>query len=276
MKIYLISNLSKAGALSVTESVCERLLEHGCTVYARSTEGFCYPDGIQDTDDQSVCRHCDAIICIGGDGTIIDGAHCSAEYGIPVLGINVGRLGFLAQVEPCQIGSALDRLLAGEYTVEERFGLSLQCSECHIPFALNDVVFTKLMMTNIIDLSILCDEKEMSSYAADGLILSTPTGSTAYSLSAGGPVVDPLMQTISVVPICPHSISVRPAVISAGRRLTISCREEMVLIIDGRERIQIPAGEPVFVVRSESKARFISLGEYEFFEILSKKLIQRG
>lgn len=148
MNVYLISNISKSGALPIIDDVCKRLLEHNCTIYARYAEGYHYPAGIRTTYDPAVCRLCDMIICIGGDGTIIDGAHCSAEYGIPVLGINTGRLGFLAQVEPCQIDHALERLLKGDYTVEKRFGLSLQCGEFSTPFALNDVVFTKPMMTN--------------------------------------------------------------------------------------------------------------------------------
>ena len=221
------------------------------------------------------------LICFGGDGTIIDGAHCSAKFGLPVLGVNSGHLGFLAQVEPHNIEEALGRILRGEYTVEERFGLSLcfrteDGAEQQVPFALNDIVLSKPMKTNIIDLSIRCDGKEMSRFAADGLILSTSTGSTAYSLSAGGPVIDPSLETLSIVPICPHSVSLRPTVVAASRSLAVCCQQDMVIIVDGRRRIDIPAGTEVCISRSERRAKLISLGDFEFFEILSMKLLQRG
>ena len=221
------------------------------------------------------------IVWIGGDGASIDGAHYSAGYGLPVLGINAGRLGFLAQVEPRQAGKAFDRILNGGYTIEERFGLSLSREsqageELLVSYALNDIVLTKPVTTNIIDLTIDCDGRRLGAYTADGLILSTPTGSTAYSLSAGGPVIDPGLQAISIVPICPHSISVRPIVISGERAVTIRCRQAMCITEDGRERINILPDSAVTVRRSQRAARLVSFGEYEFFEILSNKLLQRG
>ena len=233
------------------------------------------------TDAATACRQCDMIVCIGGDGTIIDGAHYSAGFGLPVLGINAGRLGFLAQVEPRQADKAFDRILNGDYTIEERFGLSLSREsrageELLVSYALNDIVLTKPVTNNIIDLTIDCDGRRLGAYTADGLILSTPTGSTAYSLSAGGPVIDPGLQAISIVPICPHSISVRPIVISGERAVTIRCRQAMCITEDGRERINILPDSAVTVRRSQRAARLVSFGEYEFFEILSNKLLQRG
>lgn len=187
----------------------------------------------------------------------------------------------MAQVEPEGAAHAFDRILAGEYTTEERFGISLtrqgeSGEELMVPFALNDIVFTKPVMTNIIDLTIDCDGRRMNSYLADGLILSTPTGSTAYSLSAGGPVIDPGLSTISIVPICPHSVSVRPIVVSAGRSVTIRSHQSMCAVVDGRERIELLPQTAVTVRKSDKAARFVSFGEHEFFEILSHKLLQRG
>ena len=163
----------------------------------------------------------------------------------------------------------------------QRFGISLtrqgeSGEELMVPFALNDIVFTKPVMTNIIDLTIDCDGRRMNSYLADGLILSTPTGSTAYSLSAGGPVIDPGLSTISIVPICPHSVSVRPIVVSAGRSVTIRSHQSMCAVVDGRERIELLPQTAVTVRKSDKAARFVSFGEHEFFEILSHKLLQRG
>ena len=281
MDFFLIANFSRENVPSVTQSVCRELAARGCGVWAAPVPGAVYPPNVQLTDMRTACSHADIILCIGGDGTIIDGAHCSASYGLPVLGINAGRLGFLAQVEPVDAPAAFDRILSGNYTIEERFGISLARMDGSgeapiVPFALNDIVFTKPVMTNIIDLTIDCDGRRMSEYSADGLILSTPTGSTAYSLSAGGPVIDPGLSTITIVPICPHSVSVRPIVVSAGRSVTIRSRQSMCAVVDGRERIEFLPQSAVTVRRSECAARFVSFGEYEFFEILSHKLLQRG
>ena len=281
MDFFLIANFSRENVPAVTEEVCQTLHACGCGIWAAPVAGASYPANVQIADTAIGCRHADMIICIGGDGTIIDGAHCSAAYGLPVLGINAGRLGFLAQVEPHGAASAFDRILAGGYTIEERLGISLSRmtaagEELTVPFALNDIVLTKPVMTNIIDLTIDCDGRRMSEYSADGLILSTPTGSTAYSLSAGGPVIDPALFAISVVPICPHSVSVRPIVVSAGRSVSIACRQSMCVVVDGRERIELLPQTPVTVQKSNKTARFVSFGEYEFFEILSHKLLQRG
>lgn len=281
MDFFFIANFSRENVPTVTWDVCRELAARGCGVFAVPVPGAFYPPNVQVINMESTCAHTDMILCIGGDGTIIDGAHYSAAHGLPVLGINAGRLGFLAQVEPEDAAKALDRILAGEYTTEERFGISLtrqgeSGEELMVPFALNDIVFTKPVMTNIIDLTIDCDGRRMNSYLADGLILSTPTGSTAYSLSAGGPVIDPGLSTISIVPICPHSVSVRPIVVSAGRSVTIRSHQSMCAVVDGRERIELLPQTAVTVRKSDKAARFVSFGEHEFFEILSHKLLQRG
>ena len=190
MDFFLIANFSRENVPAVTEKICDELLRRECGIclWAEPVPGASYPAEVQLAAKETACRHADMIICIGGDGTIIDGAHCSAAYGLSVLGINAGRLGFLAQVEPEGIAAAFDRILAGDYSIEQRFGISLfDGEETMVPFALNDIVFTKPVMTNIIDLEIDCDNRRMNEYSADGLILSTPTGSTAYSLSAGRP-----------------------------------------------------------------------------------------
>ena len=281
MNFFLIAPLGRNNVPAVTAAVCSLLSEKGCGIYAAAPASGHFPPQVAITDEATVCSQCDMILCIGGDGTIIDGAHYSAGFGLPVLGINAGRLGFLAQVEPRQADKAFDRILNGDYTIEERFGLSLSREsrageELLVSYALNDIVLTKPVTTNIIDLTIDCDGRRLGAYTADGLILSTPTGSTAYSLSAGGPVIDPGLQAISIVPICPHSISVRPIVISGERTVTIRCRQAMCITEDGRERINILPDSAVTVRRSQRAARLVSFGEYEFFEILSNKLLQRG
>ena len=251
MDFFLIANFSRENVPTVTWDVCRELAARGCGVFVAPVPGAVYPPSVQVINKESTCAHADMILCIGGDGTIIDGAHYSAAHGLPVLGINAGRLGFLAQVEPEDAAKAFDRILAGEYTTEERFGISLtrqgeSGEELMVPFALNDIVFTKPVMTNIIDLTIDCDGRRMNS------------------------------STISIVPICPHSVSVRPIVVSAGRSVTIRSHQSMCAVVDGRERIELLPQTAVTVRKSDKAARFVSFGEHEFFEILSHKLLQRG
>ena len=168
MDFFLIANFSRENVPTVTWDVCRELAARGCGVFVAPVPGAVYPPSVQVINKESTCAHADMILCIGGDGTIIDGAHYSAAHGLPVLGINAGRLGFLAQVEPEDAAKAFDRILAGEYTTEERFGISLtrqgeSGEELMVPFALNDIVFTKPVMTNIIDLTIDCDGRRMNS-----------------------------------------------------------------------------------------------------------------
>ena len=167
MDFFLIANFSRENVPAVTEKVCCALRERSCGIWAAPVAGSVYPAGVQVADVETACRHADMIVCIGGDGTIIDGAHCSAAYELPVLGINAGRLGFLAQVEPHEAASAFDRILEGRFTIEERLGIALfQDSawgeEPTVPFALNDIVLSKPVMTNIIDLTIDCDGRRMN------------------------------------------------------------------------------------------------------------------
>lgn len=161
---------------------------------------------------------CDLLLSIGGDGTVIHSACCAAQAGKPVVGVNLGRLGFLAEIEPGELERYLLRLRDGQFNREKRFAIQSRFSQegQSLPFALNDIVFTKAPEQNLADFEIFCNGKLIDHYCADGVIFSTPTGSTAYALSAGGPVMDPALGAILMVPICPHSIAIRPMVFGGG------------------------------------------------------------
>ncbi|MEG1686592.1 MAG: NAD(+)/NADH kinase [Angelakisella sp.] len=221
----------------------------------------------------------DVIIAIGGDGTIIHCARLSSLSGKPIMGVNAGKLGFLAQVEASRLEHSLRRLVAGDYQIEYRSAISAFFGDNETPpleFAINDIVIFKTPEHNMARLEILCNSRMVDCYRADGIILSTATGSTAYNLSAGGPVIDPLLSAVTMVPICPHSLSVRSLVFSENRILTIRSPEPLTVTADGSQRRQIAENTAIQIGTATKRAGFVTFHEQEFFEILTAKIKQRG
>ncbi len=230
-------------------------------------------------DWKTAVSECDCILSIGGDGTVIHSAYYSAWGQKPLAGINTGKLGFLCQIEPARLEECLKRIIGGEYGLEQRIALSVRLGSERQPiidFAINDVVISKTPQCNIADFELSCNGRLIDRYQADGTIFSTPTGSTAYSLSAGGPVLDPRLEAILLVPLCPHSISTRPIVFSAYNQLTIRSRSSLMLLADGQKKLSIDPGTDITVERSPLSAQFITFMENEFFEVLTTKIKQRG
>ena len=206
---------------------------------------------------------------------------CIRDSDKPVLGVNTGRLGYLAQVEADEI-RILSRLAADDYAIQQRMLLEIRVGEDGEPlYALNDVVISKGDLARMVDLDISGDGQAIGSYRADGVILATPTGSTAYSLSAGGPIVDPSIDTIIVTPICPHSLNDRAVLLSPRMRLRVQSRyinasDKIVVSVDG-ENVALPGQKtPILIRMAEKTARFISFPEKTFTMILREKLKPRG
>jgi NAD+ kinase len=231
---------------------------------------------------EDLLLQCDLVIAIGGDGTIF---HCAYDAMIadkPILGINSGRLGFLSQMESYDL-SPLNRFLKGEYTVENRMVLRVEIlgngSKGNY-YAINDVVLSRFHLGRIIDIELQCNEKFVSLYRADGLIFSTPTGSTAYSLSAGGPIVDPQLQSITVTPICPHSLYNRSMVFNYENVLTAFLqprdpKDKLFASIDGFA-VDLDSIESVKVDTAPFRSKHICLGQRSFFQTINEKLKYRG
>ena len=219
------------------------------------------------------------LIVIGGDGTILKVVDYIAKYDVPVLTLNAGKLGFLAEFSEKEAEYAVKAAINGELKTETAPLIEANFSGKSY-YALNEVVIQRLVASDssekTLKLNIAIKGKTVENLKGDGVIIATQKGSTAYSLSAGGPVIDPGLSTISIVPICPHSVSVRPIVVSAGRSVTIRSHQSMCAVVDGRERIELLPQTAVTVRKSDKAARFVSCGEHEFFEILSHKLLQRG
>lgn len=229
--------------------------------------------------EEELYRQGDVLIAVGGDGTIIQVAKGAAQYGKAVLGINVGRLGFVATLERHELDQ-LEKLVQGAYTVEKRMMLdvSIGGEEQHYS-VLNDAVLSRGTYSRILDLEVLLNNESICNYRADGLIVSTPTGSTAYFLSAGGPVVDPSLDCIGLVPICPHSLFTRPVVFGGDATLCARAHcgseEEILLSLDGETILPIHSAVPVTIRRSPLTAGIIRLNHKNFYQVVNDKLAER-
>jgi NAD+ kinase len=230
--------------------------------------------------DPERCAELDLLVTLGGDGTLLRGARMVLAHGVPVLGINLGHLGFLTAASPAEMEGALGGWLEGRFDLDERMALEVRAVDgagvpgtAHI--ALNDAVIHKGGAARVIRLRIDSSSEAVGSYSADGIILSTPTGSTAYSLSAGGPIVSPTVECIIATPICPHTLGVRPLVLPAGETVTIevlSAPEELMLTLDGQDSERLGAGQRVVVRRSAHRVRLVRLPGQTFFSTLRRKL----
>ena len=220
------------------------------------------------------------LLTLGGDGTLLRGARVVAHGRTPVLGINLGHLGFLTSAAPEEMERALGMWFAGEYALDERMALAIRFSredggDGGEHLALNDAVLHKGGAARVIRLLVSASGEEVGTYSADGIILSTPTGSTAYSLSAGGPIVSPSVHCIVATPICPHTLAVRPLILSAAERVTVevlSPTEELILTIDGQEHERLLPGARIVVSRAPNPVRLVRFPGQTFFSTLRRKL----
>lgn len=282
MIIALLPNLRKAHAPRCTHEIIKCLHELGAKIYMRASDRQQAYDADRWVDDfQELLGSCSAAIAVGGDGTIIHEARHTAIAGRPILGVNTGRLGFVAGLEPNELG-LLKNLVRGNYTLENRLMLRARFETDGVirqTDALNDVVIARGTRSKIIDFEVGFNDNEMTHYRADGLIFATPTGSTAYSLSAGGPVLDPGVSAFLLTPICSLSLASRPVVFSPDACLTVktfsAAEEQNYLTVDGDDAIPLQAGQQVIVSRSPYTAQFIKLKQNHFYEVVNKKLIER-
>lgn len=212
-------------------------------------------------------KNVDFAIIVGGDGTILRAARFFAPYGIPIFGINLGRLGFLAQANAQDVGFALEKLFNSEFKIDERLMLSLKNETAT---ALNDIVVKGLNLSRTVELEVYINDRLVCNYLADGLIISTPTGSTAYTLSAGGPVLTPSLDAFVIVPICPHTLAARPLVVPSGEVIEVKCKEPLSVCIDGQIDFE-PKG--VVIEKSPYKAKIVLLKKENngFYSVLREK-----
>lgn len=234
--------------------------------------------------EEQLYEYADVAIALGGDGTILAAAGEVARHDIPILGINIGHLGFLAEIEPSSIVPYLKRLLDGNYKIESRMMLRsdvLRGGKVIETFhALNDIVVSRASFSRLLSLKTLYDGHLLDSFVADGVILSTPTGSTAYSLSAGGPIVDPALDVILITPICPHTMHARSMVLPLTSPVSVELGpyggHGAFVTADGKNGIDVLEGDRVTVVKSNFTTKLIKLTDTTFYDTIRQKLSERG
>ncbi|WP_165863922.1 NAD(+)/NADH kinase [Capsulimonas corticalis] len=276
-----MANAGKDAALHVAKAADEYLRARGVAVLLQHHVAEEIGDAGRGLSDSEV-TDADAVLVMGGDGTILATSRECASKGTPMLPIHLGRFGFLTEVSPEDLNPALDALLSGNFTVDER--MMLRCESLRgadeedqaSAFALNDVVIANGPLSRVLHLRMSVNGKYVTTYAADGIIIATPTGSTAYSLSAGGPLVHPSMQTILVTPICPHTLTARALLVPEDAEITIVVErdpQDMVRVtVDGQVGFPLLAGDEIKVRRSPYPARLLTVGGADFYDKLQSKL----
>lgn len=223
-------------------------------------------------------RRTEMIIALGGDGTLLAAARVVGCLGTPILGVNLGRLGFLTELRPEGLFSALERIRRKQYSIEERMVLQVTVKTREDQptfFALNEVVLDKGGFSRVIELKMFIDGTFVGAYAADGLIISTPTGSTAHSLSAGGPIVNPRMRAIIATPLCPHTLAIRPMILCHEETLEVevsSDRDSAMVTVDGQVGYELRSQDRIAVKKADHTVKLVQAIDKSFYEVLRTKL----
>lgn len=280
---YIITNKSKDPDFEITNRIRDYLTERGKTCIIQNQESPKIGKGY--TDSNLVQDNVDCVLVLGGDGTLLQAAVDLADLTVPFLGINLGTLGFLAEVNKDDIEEALSKLIAGEYEIENRMMLVGYVFQSGNDFpsdntrALNDIVITRKGSLQIITFTISVNGQFLHRYSADGMIVATPTGSTGYNLSAGGPVVDPKAELMVISPICPHSMQHNSIVLSPEEEVTITIEtghdgvlQEVEAIYDGSHRVTLRTGDKIVMKRSEKTTGIVKLNKVSFLESLHNKM----
>ena len=288
-RFYIIANSEKDKDLKTTRQIYDYLSAHGksCTVreYQKLEGRLKSGDGksVGYTNADWIPEGTECILVLGGDGTLIQAARDTVECGIPLLGINLGNLGYLAEIEKSGVLEAMDSLMADAYTLEPRMmleGSVYRKEERNVhDLALNDIVVNRAGALRVIDYEIYVNGEFLNRYSADGIIVSTPTGSAGYSLSAGGPIVSPMASMIVVTPICPHTLTARSIVLSGRDQVTIRLGsgrraewEEAFATFDGEVSVPIATGDYVEIRKSEKTADILKISKISFLEVLRNKM----
>jgi NAD+ kinase len=259
------------------------LKEQGVVVFS---EEMSAPSGLNGcpNDPLKICDNVDWVVVLGGDGTLLGAARNIGRQGIPILGVNLGGLGFLTSIPLKGLYPAIERMLKGKLEVETRLMLEakvlrMEDEICRFS-VLNDVVINKGPLARIIDLDAYINEAFLTTFRADGLIVSTPTGSTGYNLSAGGPIIYPTMQSFILTPICPFTLSNRPIILPDSDTISIKMgkksEETVSLTLDGQVGFQFDYGDKVMIYKSSDRIKLVKSPNQSYFEILREKLMWGG
>ncbi len=284
MKIALLPNLTREKSFDITNNICSELdlLSAQYCLLKNHKNPFKLPQAKYMEIDEML-TWCDVVIAVGGDGSFINAAKKAVKYNKPILCVNAGRLAFMAGLEGDEL-KLLKKLTDGEYKMDKRLMLDAKLLRdgkvIAEDFCINDVVLARGAKLKMTDINVDCDNKRINTYRGDGVIVATPTGSTAYSLCSGGPVVNPSTESIILTPICTQSLFARSIIFSHENQLSIypdekSTNSELYLSFDGEEAINVRKGDKIVIEKSDRTAGFIRIKSDEFFDVLNTKLADR-
>ena len=279
-KIGFVTNIEKDPTLQETKKMVDFVLKKGCEVYVSENFSDVHPDVIA-TSSSEMYKSVDFVVVIGGDGTILRVARSAAIFDTPILGINFGTLGYLADVEKINAIDAIEKVLNGDFTIENRMMLEPYvergCVSHEINLALNEVCITNSVCSRMIKLSVEVNGEYFDTFRADGIIVSTPTGSTAYNLSAGGPILSPHTELMTITHICPHTLYARPFVIDGNDVVRIRVQSNynnVQMSCDGQSTVQIKNDDVIIVKKSRYVTRIIKTTNMNFYDILRRKMVE--
>lgn len=276
---YIISNLNREVVIPTTEALLELLEKYQIRAFMdRSAKKWIKNEKVSFSDDAKEMANVDLVFVVGGDGTILRAAKRAVVYDKPILGINAGRLGFLSDIETEDL-PVIEKLIKTGCPIENRMALKVSVGDQSF-YAVNDVYVTKTEPGKISELFVECDNREVCRYRADGIVLATPEGSTAYSMSAGGPVLDTKLNAIIMTPVCPHSLISCSIVFSPDKTITIGSSfngddDRIHVVVDGDIISNLQKGEKVTVCPSDRAIRFVNISGRGFYEVLNQKFIGR-
>jgi len=284
VKIILSPNPYRDKGLKAAQAA-ERILKNAgvetriCLPFTTEGSDIKFPRQVTFSNMEEELKDADILVCFGGDGTILHAAKDANAHGVPILGVNLGSVGFMAEVEQGEL-SLLSRLAVGKYTVESRMMLSVAIRRdgktIFSDIALNDAVITKGAVARVVEMEVRSDGVPITAFSGDGVIISTPTGSTAYSMSAGGPIVEPTAENIIVTPICPHAVNAKSFVLDHRRTVTVKMRcmsrKTAYLSVDGGKAFKLNGGDVMEIRQAESKTHLVRLTGRSFYEIMTQKL----
>ena len=280
-RFFIYPNMDKPGAHEVLPAVCRQLQREGVRLLLpERLRGAA--DGLPKAeylDGDEAIRTADLAVVLGGDGTMLRIARAAAQNDVPLLGVNVGHVGFMTELEPSELGE-MEKLFKGYYSIDSRMMLHVSViRDRRVVYendALNDVVVAKGTAFRVVKVCISADDEEVTRFSGDGVIVATPTGSTAYGLSAGGPVIEPSAENTAVIPICAHALTAKSFVFAPERRITLAAAceggSEVFISTDGGQSFAVRPDDRVVITRSPLRTRLVRLKGLSFYQILQQKL----
>ncbi|MDR0286386.1 MAG: NAD(+)/NADH kinase [Clostridiales bacterium] len=286
LKIGIIPNLEKGESVVYTKRLYDAIVKYKAkAITTDKTSVLIEKDLNKISDDNELINESDILVSIGGDGTFLGVARNAWAQDKPVLGLNLGTLGFLTEVDKNSIEGTVQSILNNEYSIDERMLLDISVtdfegSELFNDSAMNDVVISRANISRIIYLKMYINGAYADTYTGDGLIVATPTGSTAYSMSAGGPIVEPGNEVILITPICSHSLNAKPIVASGNSRIELSLHDasfsKVMVTVDGRDSYTLNQTEYIYVKKSDKKVKIVRLAPSNFYYTLRERFIERS